>query len=42
MSAEVVPLSAVEDPQPVLQSGSVYLDAYLAPFAPCLARDTVT
>jgi type IV secretion system protein VirB11 len=35
-------LPASEEPQPVVASGSVYLDAYLAPFRQWLERDTVT
>lgn len=37
-----VPASAPEPAPPVAASGSVYLDAYLAPFRAWLDRDTVT
>ena len=44
MTAEVHELKAPqpEDAAPQVQSGSVYLDAYLAPFREWLDRDTVT
>ncbi|WP_347304185.1 P-type DNA transfer ATPase VirB11 [Croceibacterium sp. TMG7-5b_MA50] len=49
MAAEIVQLgSPVDEPgaaepdAPRINSGSVYLDAYLAPFRPWLERDTVT
>jgi type IV secretion system protein VirB11 len=38
--SDLLPTS--EDTQPVVASGSVYLDAYLAPFRQWLERDTVT
>lgn len=43
MSAEIHRLpNDPADPAPPSASGSVYLDAYLAPFQPWLARDSVT
>src|SRR5690606_10100155 len=44
VSAEIHLLPAGEDPEeaPLATSGSVYLDAYLAPFRQWLERDTVT
>lgn len=42
MSATVHPMAAVETPAREGASGSVYLDAYLAPFREWLERDTVT
>jgi len=45
MSAEIHQLSATDGPAPAMPStasGSVYLDAYLAPFRQWLERDTVT
>lgn len=43
MSAEIHQLpDAPEDDAPKVESGSVYLDAYLAPFREWLDRDTVT
>jgi type IV secretion system protein VirB11 len=42
MSARVHPLPTPTEAPPAPVSGSVYLDAYLAPFSEWLARDTVT
>ncbi|MEO0061672.1 MAG: hypothetical protein RLZZ08_232 [Pseudomonadota bacterium] len=44
MTAEIHQLPITDDPAPLPQvaSGSVYLDAYLAPFRQWLDRDTVT
>ncbi|MBT2135091.1 P-type DNA transfer ATPase VirB11 [Croceibacterium sp. LX-88] len=42
MSARVHPLPTPAEAPPAPVSGSVYLDAYLAPFSEWLARDTVT
>lgn len=42
MSAEIHQLGDSPPPAPVGASGSVYLDAYLAPFREWLDRDTVT
>ncbi|MEO6042092.1 MAG: P-type DNA transfer ATPase VirB11 [Croceibacterium sp.] len=43
MTAEIHHLLPIENDEPqAVPSGSVYLDAYLAPFRPWLDRDTVT
>lgn len=44
MSAEIHQLTAADEPDgaPLVPGGSVYLDAYLAPFRQWLDRDTVT
>lgn len=42
MSADVLSMPSGDVTTPITDSGSVYLDAYLAPFAEWLGRDTVT